>query len=60
MAVAAVRRRVTLEGGDEEAEEVHVEWEEMEGVEARERQGPLREGWGSSYVDYPRFAQGRE
>ena len=39
MAVAAVRRRVRLEGGDEEAEEVQVE-----GVVAREGQGPWREG----------------
>ena len=55
MAVAAVRRRVRLEGGDEEAEEVQVE-----GVVAREGQGPLREGQGLSYIDYLRFAQGRE
>ena len=46
MMVAVVRRRVRLEGGDEEAEEAQVEGEEMEGVVAREGQGPLREGWG--------------
>ena len=43
MVVAAVRR-VRLEGGDEETEEVQVK--EMDGVEAREGQGPLREGQG--------------
>ena len=41
MAVAAVRRRVRLEIGDE-AEEVHIEGEEMEG----EGKGPFREGQG--------------
>ena len=44
MAVAMVRRRVRLEGGDEEAEEVQVEEDEVEEVVARDRQGPLREG----------------
>ena len=44
MAVAAVRR-VRLEVGDE-AEEVHVDGEEMEGMETREGKGPLREGGG--------------
>ena len=60
IAVAAVRRRVRLEGGDEEAEEVQVEGEEMEGMVAKEGQGPLKEGQGWSYIDYLRFAQGRE
>ena len=46
MAVAVVRRTVRLEGEDEEAEEVQVEGEEMDGVVAREGQGPLREGLG--------------
>ena len=49
MMVAAVRR-VRLEGGDEEAEKVQVEGEEMEGVEASEGQGPLRKGQGSSML----------
>ena len=59
MAVAAVRRSFRLEG-DEEAEEVQVEGEEREGVVSREGQGPLREGWGWTYVDYLGFAQGRK
>ena len=44
MAIAVVRRRVRLEGGDK-TEGVDVEREEME-VETREGKGPLREGWG--------------
>ena len=58
VAVAAVRRRVRLEGGDE-AEEMYIEGGEME-VETREGKGPLREGQGWSYADYLRFDQGRE
>ena len=43
LAVAAVRRRVRLEGWDEA--EVHIEGKKWR-VETREGKGPLREGQG--------------